>query len=124
MTDTPTTDNFLTRRLYEDIEIPLASLFRQRVNSGESMIINTMFRRCRIEGPAIMLVLDGVVFTGSHLGQSGGDIRNLLVRPMAEKVIGAVPVAMSVFEDCTFHAVGFTGTDQFLDNFQASVIGS
>ncbi|CAN5269348.1 hypothetical protein BH10PSE2_BH10PSE2_15700 [soil metagenome] len=114
-------DDFINRNLYEGIEIPLASLFRQRVNSGQSIIQGTAFRRCRIEGPAVMLVLDGVVFTDCDMGDNGGDIRNMLVRPMAQKVIGAVPVAMSVFENCTFHAVGFTGTDQFLDIFQSSL---
>ena len=81
--------DFSHRQVFEDVQIPLATLFRQLAMSGVSIIEGRAFRRCRIEGPAVMLLLDGVAFDGCDLGSTGGDVRNMLLRPMASKVIGA-----------------------------------
>jgi len=112
------------RKVFEDIQIPFSIFFRQMAMSGVSIIQDRAFRRCRIEGPAVMLVLDGVAFDGCDMGPNGGDVRNMLLRPMASKVIGAVPVAMCLFENCTFTAVGFTGEERHLNAFQAALGGN
>lgn len=123
MTDmtTPYPLDLATRRSFENMTIPLSTLFRQMAGQGVSIIQKRGFVKCRIEGPAVMLVLDGVVFENCDMGPDGGDVRNLLLRPMGQKVIGAVPVALCLFDQCTFHAVGFTGEDRHLGAFQAAL---
>jgi hypothetical protein len=123
MTNTalPFTADVATRQTFDNMTVPLSALFRQMASQGVSLIQNRAFNGCRIEGPALMLVLDGVVFQNCDMGPDGGDVRNLLLRPMGSKVIGAVPFAMCLFDNCTFHAVGFTGEDRHLQAFQSAL---
>jgi len=125
MTDltSPFSPEFAHQQVFEDLQIPLATFFRQLATHNVSLVEGRAFRRCRIEGPAVMLVLDGVAFDGCDMGPDGGDVRNLLLRPLGGKIIGAVPVAMSLFENCSFYAVGFTGADRHLDAFQSALAG-
>ncbi|WP_269220562.1 hypothetical protein [Brevundimonas vesicularis] len=119
----PFPPEFARQQVFEDIQIPLAVFFRQLAMSNVSIVEGRAFRRCKIEGPAVMLVLDGVAFEGCNMGFDGGDVRNLLLRPMGKKVIGSVPFAMCLFENCSFNAVGFTGEDRHLEAFQSALSG-
>jgi hypothetical protein len=100
---------------YTDMQLPLSVLFRHISDSGRSIIEDRTFTRCDISGPAVLLAVGGVEFEGCNLGSHGGDIRNLLLKPVGpQKVVGVIPVQNSRFIDCRFHAIGYTGNDEFL----------
>ena len=101
---------------YENQAVVLFDLIRARMAMRETVIRNVTFNNCRIEGPAVMLVVGGCRFNGIDFGNPSGDIRNLVLRPESPTaVIGAIPV-----QDCTFQGgqligIGYTGGAGFLD---------
>lgn len=104
--------------VYEDQQIWLSQLIAQSMTTGSALIKGRTFNRCRLEGPAVLLATGGVHFDACDMGYTGGDIRNLLLRPVApEKVIGAIAFEDCRFSYCSFFAVGFTGSPDFIDNF-------
>lgn len=109
----------LRARLIENSALAVFDLFRAVAESEAAVIRGRTFRNCRLEGPAIALILSGNVFNDCNLGPAGGSISNLLVRPVGEKVVGAVPFEDCRFEACEFFAVGFTGSEQTLGGFLA-----
>ena len=93
----------------------LIDLYRASLQAGGGAVIEgRTFTRCVIEGPALMLVLEGVQFDGTNFGQTGGDIRNILFRPLGGRGIGAIPVRNCTFRACDFDAIGITGNDSLL----------
>lgn len=122
MTQTPTnsappvaTGAALRAPILENVAFSLYDLFRESLKSGAPIIQGRTFRNCRVEGPAVLLALGGVNFDGCDLGFAGGDVRNLLFRPVGEKAVGAVPVRECLFQGCLFFAVGYTGAPEFID---------
>jgi hypothetical protein len=106
--------------LFENLDISLYDLFRANFQAGKALLSGRTFKGCRVEGPAVMLVLDGVTFDATNFGPNGGDVRNLVLRPAGpQKVIGTIPVQDCKFIDCEFFALGFTGPDQFLEQLLA-----
>lgn len=104
--------------VHEREQIWLPQLIAQAFKAGASQIEGKTFIDCRIEGPAVLLAVGGCDFDGCDMGYSGGDIRNLLLRPVSPtKVIGAIAFENCVFRRCNFFAVGFTGSEQFLNSF-------
>jgi len=62
-----------------------------------------------------MLVLEGVHFEDTNFGSTGGDLRNMLFRPMSGVMaIGAIPVRDCTFKNCQFITLGITGNDDLL----------
>jgi hypothetical protein len=94
----------------------LFDLYRANIQAGGGAIIEgRAFTDCYIEGPAVMLVLEGVHFEGVNFGPSGGDLRNLLFRPLSgQRAIGAIPVRNCTFTNCQFHTLGITGSEDLL----------
>ena len=94
----------------------LFDLYRASMQSGAGAVIEgRTFTDCFIEGPAVMLVLEGTHFEGVNFGPTGGDLRNILFRPMSgQRAIGAVPVRNCTFRNCQFHTLGITGSDDLL----------
>ena len=101
---------------YENAQLALFDLFRGNIQAGGGSIIEgRTFTNCRIEGPAIMLVLDGVTFEHTNFGPTGGDMRSILFKPLHEKTaIGAIPMRNCKFVGCEFFALGFTGHENML----------
>ncbi|RZJ43242.1 MAG: hypothetical protein EON87_12645 [Brevundimonas sp.] len=100
----------------------LFDLYRASVQAGGgSALEDRVFTDCTIEGPALMLVLDGVFFDSTNFGQTNGDMRNMLFRPMAGAAIGAIPVRNCTFTRCRFRAIGITGSESLLQNLIADV---
>lgn len=94
----------------------LIDLYRASVQAGGGVYIEgRAFVDCFIEGPALMLVLEGVHFERTNFGPTGGDMRNMLFRPLGDMGIGAVPVRNCTFTNCQFQTLGITGNDQLLD---------
>lgn len=94
----------------------LTNLHRAIMQAGGGAVIEgRAFTDCTIEGPALMLVLENVHFDRTNFGPTGGDIRNMLFRPLGDMGIGAIPVRNCTFTNCQFLTLGITGNDQLLD---------
>lgn len=94
----------------------LLDLYRAGMLAGGGAVIEgRTFTDCTIEGPAVMLVLENVYFDRTNFGPTGGDIRNMLFRPMGDMGIGAIPVRNCTFTNCRFLTLGITGNDQLLN---------
>lgn len=104
----------LNALVFENLDLSLQEVFAHAVARGEPVIQGRTFKGCRIQGPAILLVSNRVTFEDTNFGDSRGDIRNLLLKPVGDKVIGALPVRDCAFIGCEFYGVGFTGTDEFI----------
>ena len=118
LTPIPDTQALAREALYTDMSLPLSVLFRHITDAGHWAIEDKTFTRCQIHGPAVLLAVGGVQFEGCNMGENGGDVRNLLLRPVGpRKVIGAIPVLNCRFVDCEFAAIGFTGSPEFIDVF-------
>jgi hypothetical protein len=102
-------------RRFEHVDLNLFDLFAHEVGAGLGLINHRTFVGCRIQGPAIMLVSAGVTFNDTNFGDSGGDVRNLILYPAGGRALGTVPMRECHFEGCEFYNVGFTGPREFLD---------
>lgn len=108
--------------VFNNMRINLTDLYRSQMHAGGGAIIEgRTFTDCMIEGPAVMLVLDGVHFDSTNFGETGGDVRNMLFKPMATMAIGAIPVRTSTFRNCRFNMLGITGSDDLLQMLTQSV---
>jgi hypothetical protein len=104
---------------YEMVAVSLVDLIRARLIQRTTAIRNVNFTNCRIEGPAVILVL-GCHFERTDFGHPSGDIRSLVLRPASpDLVVGAIPVQDCTFTGCQFVGVGYTGADSFLDQILA-----
>jgi len=93
----------------------LFDLYRASVQAGGGVMIEgRAFKNCSIDGPALMLVLEGVHFESTHFGPTGGDMRNMLFQPMGNVGIGAIPVRNCTFTNCRFQTLGITGDETLL----------
>lgn len=101
----------------------LFDLYRAHLHaSGAAIIEGRTFTDCLIEGPAVMLALEGVHFDGVNFGPTGGDLRNMLFRPVSgQRAIGAIPVRNCTFRNCQFHTLGITGGDDLLETLVRQV---
>ncbi len=105
---------------FTGVSLSLVDLHRACLRLGVAAIENRTFLDCRIEGPAVMLALDGLTFDNTDFGYAKGDIRNLVLFPASPNgVIGAIPMRNCVFKDSEFFGVGFTGSEQFTDQVLA-----
>lgn len=108
----PATDFGAT--VFENLDLSLHEVFAHAARNGAPLIQGRTFKGCRIQGPAIVLVSNGVTFEETNFGDSRGDIRNLVLKPVGDKAIGTVPMRDCAFIGCEFYGVGFTGTDEFI----------
>jgi len=94
----------------------LFDLYRANIQAGgQAVLEDRTFTDCHIEGPAVMLVLEGVHFDSTNFGSTGGDLRNMLFRPLSGAMaIGAIPVRNCTFTNCQFISLGITGNDGLL----------
>lgn len=110
----------LTVDHFSNVALPLVDLHRARLKIGQPTLTGITFENCRIEGPAIMLVIGGCQFDGVDFGFAGGDIRTLLLKPMSPNgVVGAIPVRDCTFRGGQLFAIGYTGGDGFLNQLLA-----
>lgn len=106
----------LKATVFEDVDVNLFELFVATSGGTKPSIVEgRTFRRCRIQGPAVMLVSSGVTFDATNFGDSNGDIRNLLLQPVGSHALGTIPMRNCAFENCEFYNVGFTGSQQVID---------
>jgi uncharacterized protein YjbI with pentapeptide repeats len=102
---------------FKDASIWLPQLFFEAARGGKLVIENMTFTKCLIEGPAVLLPVEGCNFNNCNMGEAHGDPRNLMVTPMGPKrVTGPIPFKNCRFDDCRFLGVGFTGSSAFLND--------
>ena len=107
-----------------DQRIWLPQLIVEAMQTGGLHIEGRTFRRCLMEGPAVVVPVDGCQFDTCNMGDAMGDPRNLLLTPQGpQKVTGAIAFRNCQFIECTFMRVGFTGAPAFLDNMRAMLSG-
>ena len=109
----------LNAATFENVDIILYELYAAASAQGAGLVQGRTFRGCRFQGPAIVLVSSGVTFTDTNFGDSRGGIKNLLMRPLGDKAIGTIPMRDCHFIGCEFYGVGFTGTDEFIEQVSA-----
>lgn len=115
LTDAPD----LNATTFENVDIILYELYSAASAQGVPLVQGRTFRGCRFQGPAIVLVSNGVTFNDTNFGDGRGSIQNLLVRPVGDKAIGTIPMRDCHFIGCEFYGVGFTGTDEFIEQVSA-----
>lgn len=122
MTDTHPQASDPMAPAFNNMRINLSDLYRSQLHAGGGAIIEgRTFTDCMIEGPALMLVLDGVHFDSTNFGETGGDVRNMLFKPMGTMAIGAIPVRNCTFKACRFNTLGITGAEDLLEMLTQSV---
>ena len=105
---------------FKDEAVPIHDLFRECLRSGQTVIENRTFTNCRIEGPAVVVVLEGVNFDSTDFGYTGGDVGKIVWRTESRTgVVGAIPIRNCEFKNCSFFAVGYTGPEPFLQQILA-----
>ena len=72
--------------IYTGEQIWLPQLGAQAMAARTPVITGKTFIDCRIEGPAVLAALGACEFDACDLGFSSGDIRNLLLGPVGEKI--------------------------------------
>ena len=113
----PATD--LSKTHFQNEDFALYDLFVHHLRTGRTVIDGLTFTGCRVEGPAVMLVLDGTNFEATNFGEAKGNMGNLVLRPSGSKAIGTLPVRNCTFVGCEFYALGFTGNDALIEQLLA-----
>ncbi len=90
----------------EAIWLPLLAVHHQ--NAGQPIIKDKTFTDCLIEGPALMVPVNGCEFEGCNLGATK-DPNSLFYSPKGPVLVGAVPFENCRFINCRFSQVAFTG---------------
>lgn len=111
----------VARTSFEKEAVWLPSLAVQHWNAGQMAIDGKTFTDCVIEGPAVMAVMNGTTFDNCAMGTTT-DVKNLLYRPLSTtKLAGVVGMANCRFVRCRFVQVGFTGSDDLLEQLQSGI---
>jgi hypothetical protein len=106
----------MAKAVIENLRVSLFEVFRVTLQrTGGMVVTGKTFRNCTIEGPGVLMPTDGSVIENCRLGDALGDMRNLLLQPLGQRVIGALVYAGCTFENCEFFNVGFTGSPDFLN---------
>lgn len=109
---------------YTEVNVWLPQLYLETARAGSPVIENRRFEDCLIEGPGVILPVEGCSFDGCDMGVSNGDPRNLMLSPVGPRqVVGVVPFRNCQFVNCRFLGVGFTGPPGFLENMVQALGG-
>jgi len=111
----------VARTSFEKEAVWLPSLAVQHWNAGQMTIDGKTFTDCVIEGPAVVAVMSGSVFESCAMGTTS-DVRSLLYRPVSQtKLAGVIGMSNCRFVRCRFVQVGFTGTDDLIEQLATGV---
>lgn len=105
----------------EAVWLPMLSV--HHLNAGQSTIDGKTFTDCVIEGPAVVAILSGVMLEGCNMGVASNP-RSLLYRPLGDKLAGIIGLSNCRFVNCRFVQVGFTGSDEMLEEFETMLVGA
>ncbi len=105
----------LSADVIRDVDFTLHDLFAATARGAYTALISgKTIERCRIQGPGVLLSSSGTTFTDVNFGDHRGGMGNLLVRSLGDKLIGSVPLRDCAFISCEFYGVGFSGSEDFL----------
>ncbi|GLS00804.1 hypothetical protein GCM10007859_08130 [Brevundimonas denitrificans] len=110
----------VARTSFEKEAVWLPVLAVNHWNAGEMVITGKTFTDCVIEGPAVMAVMNGTTFDGCNMGAAANP-RNLLLKPLGDKIVGAIGMADCRFVRCRFAQVAFTGDDALLAELESGI---
>ena len=102
---------------FKDEIVWLPGLMMEALGDGQRVIKGRTFTNCLLHGPAVFLAVNGVSMDACNLGYAGGDLRNLVLRPVSPTtVIGTIPFEDCRFAWCDFDKIGFTGSEDFIQS--------
>ena len=101
----------------------LPSLAVHHLNAGQMAFSGKTFTDCVIEGPAVVAILSGVKLDGCNMGVASNP-RTLLYKPMGDKLAGVIGVTDCRFINCRFVQVGFTGSDEMLEELETMLVSA
>lgn len=110
----------VARTSFEKEAVWLPVLAVNHWNAGEMAITGKTFTDCVIEGPAVLAVMNGTTFDGCNMGAAANP-RNLLLKPLGDKIVGAIGMADCRFVRCRFAQVAFTGDDGLLAELEKGI---
>lgn len=114
----------VARTSFEKEAVWLPMLAVQHWNAGEMFIDGKTFTDCLIEGPGVMAVMNGTVFDNCAMGATT-DVGALLYKPVGKtKMAGVIGVSNSRFVRCRFVQIGFTGSDELVEQLHAGIRAS
>ena len=105
----------------EAVWLPLLAV--NHWNAGEMAIADKTFTDCVIEGPAVIAVMNGTVFDSCNMGAAANP-RNLLLKPLGDKIAGAIGMSGCRFVRCRFAQVAFTGADALLAELERDLVAT
>ena len=111
----------VARTLFEKEAVWLPVLAVNHWNAGEMVIAGKTFTDCVIEGPAVMAVMNGTTFDSCNMGTAANP-QNLLLKPLGDKIVGAIGMADCRFVRCQFAQVGFTVHDTLLAELENGIV--
>jgi hypothetical protein len=100
---------------YEDRLIRLHLLV-----GDDGMVTGFTFVRCKIQGPAVV-VLDDCVLRRNSLGGTPSELLWIVDPTERPSIVGAIGLRECTFESCVFEGVGFAGTAELLDGLLTDV---
>lgn len=110
----------LTAESFENVDITLTDLFVALLRKGQTVVEGRRFTNCRLQGPAVLLSIEGNTFNSVNFGFTDGDIASLILRQGSPtRVVGAIGMRHCVFDRCEFFGIGFTGPEEFLQTILA-----
>lgn len=101
----------------------LPSLSVHHLNAGQTTIDGKTFTECLIEGPAVVAILSGVTMEGCNMGVASNP-RTLLYKPLGDKLAGVIGLSNCRFINCRFVQVGFTGSDEMLEQLETTLVSA
>ena len=113
----------VARTTFEKEAVWLPSLAEHHMNAGQTFIEGKTFTGCLIEGPAVMAVMHGTTFEGCNMGVASNP-RTLLLQPLGDMIAGAIGMSNCQFIRCRFVQVGFTGSPEMLEQFEADMLSA
>ena len=117
---TPAEQAMVEQARFEKAAIWLPQYAVLNFNAGKDFIRDKVFEECLIEGPGLIMALAGTTFEGCNMGLVE-DHRSLLLRGVGPKVAGSVGFFNCRFIACRFLMIGFTGNEEFIENFSGNV---
>ena len=94
--------------------VPLYMVAVANMRAGRGLILrDRTFTDCLIEGPAVVVGLEGVRFERCELG-AATDRKDLMLKPIGDGATGAIGLLGCTFTGCDLRAIGYTGHESFL----------
>jgi hypothetical protein len=102
-------------KVYRDEDIRLTDLV-----GDDAILEGYKFINCRLKGPAVLLV-EGEFNLAENTVEGDPEAVLWEIPPERERVIGAILLKDSTFEDCTFTNVGIAGYSDFIEAVRRGV---